>query len=387
MRDNRASGQTLTEYVLILTLLAVACLLSVTVFGNQVREIFFRSSAELRGPSAARLDDQQPTRGRDRLKSRGEAPEPPAPGGRVLARLTPDGVSYHRGGPVSVGRLSNDVNLLGSGPAAGPPEYGYWEAEFGDDPYSWYVHDRRGKRSRRKYREGGRWVYLKERQQRIWRKWKEEVNQAYPRDPETGIPLRVVGIAQAAARETGIPFEWIMGSIMLESSGFEHSSTDPDNTYGTSGIPGPSGREKGKIDSGQGLTQMQTPVFDKTKAWSEKQDEHQIWWNHSDLINPQLAVWSAALALKEITGRRAGGRVEWVRRGFVRAWWMSGEDIREVRAYYGGGKRGEKPRALKIEEEHYWSARVRALKEKDVSAWMQPGDDQFPKKEKMRAAR
>lgn len=51
------AGQTMTEYVLIVSLVAIALLAAVTLFGNDVKALFFGSSAELRGGRVGLLSD------------------------------------------------------------------------------------------------------------------------------------------------------------------------------------------------------------------------------------------------------------------------------------------------------------------------------------------
>ena len=54
---NRRSGQGMTEYIIIVALVAIASIAVVTIFGNQIRSLFSASTLQLQGqdvnPSAA----------------------------------------------------------------------------------------------------------------------------------------------------------------------------------------------------------------------------------------------------------------------------------------------------------------------------------------------
>ena len=45
----KKSGQGMTEYIIIVALIAVAAITLVTAFGNQIRELFFASGKHLEG--------------------------------------------------------------------------------------------------------------------------------------------------------------------------------------------------------------------------------------------------------------------------------------------------------------------------------------------------
>ena len=263
------------------------------------------------------------------------------------------------------------------------PGYGFWEAEYGEDEYRWF---RQGTRKQKRYADGTR---LKDRQVAIWEKHKEPLNRAFPVE-------RIVGIAQAAAKETGVPFEWIMGSITFEASGFKHRG----GTFGSNGIPGPSGsmkKPKRNNDSGQGLGQMQTGAFNDavkhSKRSANKDGQNAIWWKHSDIINPKLAVWSVAYKLKRILDRRYGGDPKKVKKGDVGSWWAGKVSYSHAQRVYKAklakwerdgrkGKPPHKPSGMK-RERYYNSKRIKRWKTMDASEAMHQGDESFPTQESM----
>ena len=49
---NRRSGQGMTEYIIIVALVAIASIAVVTIFGNQIRELFSASTQNLQGTAA-----------------------------------------------------------------------------------------------------------------------------------------------------------------------------------------------------------------------------------------------------------------------------------------------------------------------------------------------
>ncbi|MBI5360172.1 MAG: hypothetical protein HZA48_06270 [Planctomycetes bacterium] len=59
-RKLRASkkGQAMTEYIIIVAIIAIASIAVVTIFGKQIREIFGRASQQLAGDSTAQVQDQ-----------------------------------------------------------------------------------------------------------------------------------------------------------------------------------------------------------------------------------------------------------------------------------------------------------------------------------------
>ena len=51
-------GQGLSEYAIIVALITVASIVIVGVFGDQIREIFYKSGKRLSGDSGAKIDDK-----------------------------------------------------------------------------------------------------------------------------------------------------------------------------------------------------------------------------------------------------------------------------------------------------------------------------------------
>lgn len=56
--QRRQRGQALTEYILIVGLIAIASIALVTIFGDQVRAIFSASSKQLSGDDSAQVSNQ-----------------------------------------------------------------------------------------------------------------------------------------------------------------------------------------------------------------------------------------------------------------------------------------------------------------------------------------
>ncbi|MFH1023428.1 MAG: hypothetical protein V1809_08560 [Planctomycetota bacterium] len=51
-------GQSLTEYILIVALVAIASIAIVTIFGNQIRSLFSASSKQLSGDESAQTENK-----------------------------------------------------------------------------------------------------------------------------------------------------------------------------------------------------------------------------------------------------------------------------------------------------------------------------------------
>jgi Flp pilus assembly pilin Flp len=51
-------GQTMTEYIVIVALVAIASIAIVTIFSNQIRELFFKSGKQLSGDTSAAVTDK-----------------------------------------------------------------------------------------------------------------------------------------------------------------------------------------------------------------------------------------------------------------------------------------------------------------------------------------
>ena len=62
-RLRRERGQGLSEYAIIVALVAIASIVIVTAFGDQIREIFFKSGQRLAGKDATIEDQVSPTKG------------------------------------------------------------------------------------------------------------------------------------------------------------------------------------------------------------------------------------------------------------------------------------------------------------------------------------
>lgn len=50
--DKKKKGQGMTEYIIIVALIAVATITLVTVFGDQIRELFFATGKKLEGDTS-----------------------------------------------------------------------------------------------------------------------------------------------------------------------------------------------------------------------------------------------------------------------------------------------------------------------------------------------
>ena len=58
LRRARNRGQTMTEYIIIIALIAVASIAIVTIFSNQIRQLFSGSAKQLSGDTAATVTDE-----------------------------------------------------------------------------------------------------------------------------------------------------------------------------------------------------------------------------------------------------------------------------------------------------------------------------------------
>ena len=59
MRRLRAQrGQGLSEYAIIVALIAIASIVIVAAFGDQIRDIFFKSGQRLSGDNSAQIEDK-----------------------------------------------------------------------------------------------------------------------------------------------------------------------------------------------------------------------------------------------------------------------------------------------------------------------------------------
>lgn len=57
-RRNGKRGQTMTEYIIIVALIAIASIAIVTIFSNQIRQLFSGSAKQLAGQTAATVTDE-----------------------------------------------------------------------------------------------------------------------------------------------------------------------------------------------------------------------------------------------------------------------------------------------------------------------------------------
>ena len=55
---NKKRGQTMTEYIIIVALIAIASIAIVTIFSNQIREIFYKSGKQLAGCTNESVTDK-----------------------------------------------------------------------------------------------------------------------------------------------------------------------------------------------------------------------------------------------------------------------------------------------------------------------------------------
>lgn len=51
-------GQTMTEYIIIIALIAIASIAIVTIFSNQIRQLFSGSAKQLSGDTSATVTDE-----------------------------------------------------------------------------------------------------------------------------------------------------------------------------------------------------------------------------------------------------------------------------------------------------------------------------------------
>lgn len=56
-RKSRNRGQTMTEYIIIVALIAIASIAIVTIFSNQIRALFAGSAEQLSGDTGATVTD------------------------------------------------------------------------------------------------------------------------------------------------------------------------------------------------------------------------------------------------------------------------------------------------------------------------------------------
>jgi Flp pilus assembly pilin Flp len=56
-RKGKKRGQTMTEYIIIVALIAIASIAIVTIFSNQIRELFSGSAKQLSGDPDAEVKD------------------------------------------------------------------------------------------------------------------------------------------------------------------------------------------------------------------------------------------------------------------------------------------------------------------------------------------
>ena len=56
-RKGKRRGQTMTEYIIIVALIAIASIAIVTIFSNQIRQLFSGSAQQLAGDTAASPED------------------------------------------------------------------------------------------------------------------------------------------------------------------------------------------------------------------------------------------------------------------------------------------------------------------------------------------
>ena len=56
-RKGKKRGQTMTEYIIIVALIAIASIAIVTIFSNQIRELFSGSAKQLSGQTGATVTD------------------------------------------------------------------------------------------------------------------------------------------------------------------------------------------------------------------------------------------------------------------------------------------------------------------------------------------
>ena len=126
-----------------------------------------------------------------------------------------------------------------------------------------------------------------------WIQFKEQIKEAYSQD-------RMIAIVQAAAKKTGVPFEYIWATLDREGMSINKDGTM--SFSGPSQAKGKGSKYRGYVDdnwdSGLGVSQMQTGTYASTQGYMSKQGVD-AWWSHSDLIDPQKGVWATAYHLKQ----------------------------------------------------------------------------------------
>lgn len=151
---------------------------------------------------------------------------------------------------------------------------------------------------------------------------------------------------------------------------------------------------------------MQTKKFNAAAAHASKgQDGKDVWWEHSDLINPKLAIWSVAYSLKRSMDVHLKGDPKRAKAGDVGSWWtgkVSWKQAQRARhkqqAKFEAGELKKAPRKLsgQMRDKYYRNHKLKGThnhqtrgmkitdwKNEDVSDWLKEGDDAFPTKETM----
>lgn len=104
----------------------------------------------------------------------------------------------------------------------------------------------------------------------IWDAERDELRKDFPRD-------RIYGIALTAAEQTGTPPEYILTMLYTESR-FT-----------------PVGRNQKPGSSAFGMTQILEGRFNE-----DKKNHPEIWWEHSDLVDPRFATWETAYSYRNL---------------------------------------------------------------------------------------
>lgn len=182
----------------------------------------------------------------------------------------------------------------------------------------------------------------------MWSQNEKDIRERFPIE-------RMRAICQAAANYYDIPPEWIWGTIWAESARYPHQ---PPKATGTSSP------EKFPKDTGIGLLQTtrsrhQSNVKRYNK-YASQEGKPEIWWEHSQVADPRLALWEKAADFYALKKRHGDITPEQ-----IGAWQMGGLYYADPSKMKSKCKDGKNPTPEQMVHQYYADPNLRESKEEE----------------------
>jgi len=191
---------------------------------------------------------------------------------------------------------------------------------------------------------------------------------------------RMLAIVQAAADYYKIPPEWIYGTMLLEASADNGRTSIPVGTSPISKFPGDTG-----IGVLQTIRSRHRTNTNRYNRYARKHGFPSVWWEHSQLADPRLAIWSKAGDFAVLQSRRKNrllygeiGALQMGRIQYADPSRLGVEDGGKVKGLTAAQRARRRKTLKRVDSRAGFMARARKLFRKDRSGDLEEGDNEFP---------